>query len=330
MAADGSTKTVITAVFVNLGISVLKLGAFAVSGSGAMLSEGLHSIADTLNQALLWLGINRSQRPADDKHPYGYGAERYFWSLVSAMGIFVLGCGVTVYHGIHSILHPTPTEVGWITWAVLAISGVLEGAVLLMAVSAANKQRGDQSWRDFLRTSKDPTLLAVLFEDAVAVGGVIVAALGIMLSKVTGILIFDGIASVIIGLLLGALALMLALRNKALLVGQGDPELAAQVREVLAKNPSVDSVLKLKTRILAADAHSVDLQVEFSAERIVERVLPKFSDAMIAASDEDALRPIARDFAEKVLDELAIEVDHIEEAIREVAPSATHIDVEGD
>jgi solute carrier family 30 (zinc transporter), member 9 len=331
MENQESPKAVIAAVFVNLAISILKLAAFAVSGSGAMLAEGIHSIADTMNQALLWLGINRSKRPPDRSHPYGYGAERYFWALISALGIFVLGCGLTCYHGVTQLLNPTMPIVNWIVWVVLGIAGVLEGFVFLIAFSQANKQRKGTPWSVFLKTSTDPTLIAVLFEDAVAVLGVLVAAIGIGLSHITGMPIFDGIASILIGLLLGALALTLAIKNKNLLVGQAAAgSVEDQIRQIVSSNPAIDRIIGLRTRILAAGQHRVDLQVDFDPQILVDRMVTEIHDSYASLKTSKDLEMYMRKFADRIVDDLAAEVDRLEEEIRREIPSAQLIDIEGD
>ncbi len=331
MENQESPKAVIAAVFGNLVISILKLAAFAVSGSGAMLAEGIHSIADTMNQALLWLGIRRSNRPPDRSHPYGYGAERYFWALISALGIFVLGCGVTCYHGITQLLNPTMPTVTWIVWAVLGIAGVLEGGVFLIALSQANKVRQGKPWRVFFRTSTDPTLIAVLLEDAVAVLGVTVAAMGIGLSHLSGVPIFDGIASIIIGLLLGGLALTLAIKNKSLLVGQAAAgEIEDRVREIVSSNPAIDRIIALRTRILAAGKHRVDLQVDFDPQILVDRMVADIHASFSGLKTSEDLEKYMREFAARLVDDLAKEVDRLEAEIRNEIPSAQLIDIEGD
>jgi zinc transporter 9 len=331
MATDGSGGSVVAAIGGNFVIAVLKLIAFFVSGSGAMLAEGIHSIADTANQALLWLGIRRSQRPADESHPYGYGAERYVWALISAMGIFFLGCGVTVYHGVHQLLHPEPTDVGWLTWSVLALSALVEGGVLMLAVREANALRRGRGWIEYLRGTSDPTVIAVLFEDSVAVFGVFVAAAGIGLSRATGILAFDGIASIIIGALLGVLALALASKNKALLVGQrASDEVEEKITQLLERDPSIEKIVGLRTRVIAAHAHRVDLQVDFDASALVARLEPEVRAAADKAQTEDGLVEFSQEFGRRLIDELALEVDRIEQAIRDEVPSARLIDVEGD
>jgi zinc transporter 9 len=328
---ESGTKAVVAAVLGNLSIAVLKLVAFVFSGSGAMLAEGIHSIADTLNQALLYLGIRLSRRPADDSHPYGYGAERYFWALVSAMGIFVLGCGVTVYHGIHQLQHPELPDVGILTWSVLAISVVVEGGVLLLAIREANKSRGGRSWREFLRTSSDPTLIAVLFEDSIAVLGVLIAAAGIGLSRITGIAYFDGIASILIGLLLGGLALLLAAKNKSLLIGQAaDPRVEERIRMVVRAHPSVKKLISLRTRVLAAGEHQVDMQVDFEPNAIIDEMAGEIEEAWQGMKDHSDFDRFLRTFSDHLLDQLAQQVDNLEDRIRAEVPSVKLIDVEGD
>jgi len=327
--AGGSAKSVIAAVIGNGTVAVLKLFAFAVSGSGAMLAEGIHSVADTANQALLYLGIRRSQRPATEQHPYGFGAERYFWSLVSAMGIFVLGCGVTVYHGVEQLLHPTLPVVGWLTWAVLVISAILQGGVFAIAVRQANAQKGDQGLISYLKGSSDPTLIAVLLEDTIAVAGIGIAAAGIGLAMWTGIPHFDGAASILIGLLLGVLALLLAIKNKSLLIGRSaTPEVEAQIRKLVIRDPSVAKIVALRTRVLAAGEHRVDLQVDFDPEAIIDRLIAPYLDNIPVEAPE--MEKVLRDFGRRLIDDLALEVDRLEDKIRQEIPSVTLIDIEGD
>jgi zinc transporter 9 len=330
MAGKGG-GSVIAAVFGNGFITVIKLAAFFFSGSGAMLAEGIHSFADTLNQALLWFGIRRSQRPADKDHPYGYGAERYFWALVSAMGIFVLGCGVTVYHGVHSVLHPHMPEVGWLTWVVLAVSAAIESVVLGMAVVEANKQRDGQGWITYLRQSSDPTIMAVLFEDSIAVAGVFIAAAGIGLCYLTGNAVWDGIASIVIGLSLGALALALAIKNKQLLIGRAAaPHVEKTIHDIVAADPAVKKVLRLRTRVLAAGEHLIDLQVDFEPKSVVERLKDEILEKRDEVQTDEGLMAFAHEFGNRLIDEMALEVDRLEDSIRAEVPTARMIDVEGD
>ena len=331
MSSSEDGGSVVAAVLGNLFVAIIKLAAFSISGSGAMLAEGIHSVADTLNQALLWFGIQRSNRPADDSHPYGYGAERYFWALISAMGIFVLGCGVTVYHGVEQVLHPHMPHIGWLTWTVLGVAAVIEGSVLIKAIREAQRKKGDKSWLYFLRYSNDPTLLAVLFEDAIAVTGIGIAALGLGLCLWTGFPVFDGIASIIIGVMLGVLALVLAIKNKTLLIGRSaSPEIEQRIRRIVASDPAIAKVLQLKTRVLAAGDHLVDLQVDFDADSVINRLTDEILAAREEVKTDEGLMTFAHRFGAKLIDELAVEVDRLEDAIRKEVPSVSIIDVEGD
>ncbi|MCP4499210.1 MAG: cation diffusion facilitator family transporter [Deltaproteobacteria bacterium] len=331
MSAKGGTQTVVMAVVVNFVIAILKFLAFSVSGSGAMLAEGIHSVADTANQALLFLGIKKSERPADDTHPFGYGAERYFWALVSAMGIFVLGCGVTVYHGVHQLMHPVLPTVGALTWGVLGVSALLEGSVFLMALREANSQREGKSWIAFLKSSSDPTLIAVLLEDSIAVIGIGIASLGILLSSATGIPQFDGAASILIGLLLGALALLLAVKNKNLLVGISAPkDVEDTIQKLVSGHPSVEKLLSMRTRVLGSGNVQLDLQVDFSPDAIVDRMQEDIHKAYENIENKEEFEAFCRSFGRDLVDELALEVDRLEQAIRKEVPQAQIIDVEGD
>lgn len=176
---DGSTAApVLPALLGNVAVTAAKLVAFAFSGSGAMLAEGLHSAADSMNSAFLLIGVRLSRRPADARYPYGHGAERYFWSLVSAMGDFLLGGGATIYHGIREFGQPEPIRINALTWVVIGCAGLVDGGVFLVSLRRASRRRGERSWRIYLREATDPALLALLYEDGVAVAGLIVAAAG--------------------------------------------------------------------------------------------------------------------------------------------------------
>ncbi len=327
--AGSSQKSVVAAIAGNFVVTVLKFGAFLASGSGAMMSEAIHSLADTLNQSLLLLGLKRAARPADPTHPYGYGKEQYFWALVSAMGIFVFGCGVTVYHGIHQIMHPEVSRVTWLTWAVLGGAALLEGIVLFVAIQETRKARQARgvSWRVFLSKEGDPTLLAVLFEDAIAIFGVVVAAVGIWLSHALNEPRIDGVASVIIGLLLGALALLLAIRNKELLIGQSAPEsINKTIWDTVAADPAVNVVGQVKTHVIASGKLAVDINLDMDAKAVMKKVLPQFK----SLNADDKIRTEAEEFGEALVEQLGVEVDRLENDIREKVPGVAFIDIEED
>jgi zinc transporter 9 len=247
------------------------------------------------------------------------------------MGIFFLGAGITIYHGIHTFLHPGHIQITSLTWIVLALALLIEGAVLVLAVRAANQRRAGRSWQEFLSTARDPALLAVLLEDTVAVAGVFIAAAGIVLAHLFGNPLFDAAASVLIGLLLGAMAVVLAMRNRTLLLGQSaSAELERKIRTIVTHDPVVGRILHLRTRILDVDAHLVNLEVDFDPDTIVQRLKPEIRDAAEGIQSADDLEAFARTFARRLVDELAVEVDRLEERVRESVPTARIIDIEGE
>ena len=314
----------------NTVLTVIKFAAFAFSGSGAMLSESIHSLADSFNQGLLFLGISRSQRPPDRMFHYGYGVERYLFSLLSAVGIFVLGCGVTVYHGIHLLLHPHELSVDWVTFAVLGVSLLVEGSVLLQAMRAVAASKGDQGFLEHIRESSDPTVLAVLFEDGAACLGVLVAAAGIGLSQATGDPMFDAIASITIGLMMGAIAVWLGYRNRQLILG---PAIPAAMEDAVARyiesQESVHSVHGIKSRVVAADRFRLKAEIDYNGRFLAEQHQEWFADRLadVERGDVDAAT-LAAEFGEKMLDSLGREVDRIEAGIVRRFPQLRYLDLE--
>ena len=227
MAAQGSRGAVIAAIVGNSLVMVAKFIAFAFTGATSMFSEAIHTLADLLNQILLLVGIVRSEKSADPDFAYGYMAERYVWALISAVGIFFLGCGVTIYHGVESLFsdHHELKDVNWAV-GVLIFSLILEGYVLWVAVKAGMQQAEGKPFLKFLRTEADPATVAVILEDSAACLGVIIAMVAIILSNVTGHAYWDAIGSITIGVLLGLIAVWLIYRNTQLLVGASIPPLS--------------------------------------------------------------------------------------------------------
>ncbi|MGI9175019.1 MAG: cation diffusion facilitator family transporter, partial [Rhodothermales bacterium] len=214
-----SKKAIYAAIVGNFAIAITKFIAAGISGSSAMLTEGIHSLVDTGNGGLLLFGLHRSRRPADEQHPFGYGKEVYFWTLMVAVLIFGLGGGISIYEGIQHMLHPEPIGDPTLSYIVLALAIVFEGIVWFIAWREFNRLRGDvSSWR-FIRATKDPTLFAVLFEDTAALLGLVVALVGIFLSRQLEMPILDGAASVVIGVILCVTATLLLKESKGLLVG---------------------------------------------------------------------------------------------------------------
>lgn len=220
MAAAGSTSVVVVALACNLGIALAKFTAAAWTGSSAMLSEAIHSLVDTSNQGLLLHGIRRSRRPADAFHPFGYSKELYFWSFVVAILLFSLGAGVAIYEGVEKLIDPHPVTDPIVNYIVLAVAFILEGFSAARAVKEFNGRRGAMPALVALRASKDPALFTVLLEDAAALIGLTIAAIGIAISDITGSPTADGYASILIGLLLGAVAAFMSIEIRSLIIGE--------------------------------------------------------------------------------------------------------------
>lgn len=271
------------ALAANLGIAVAKFVAAAVSGSSAMLTEGFHSVVDSLNQLLLLYGQKRASRPPDDRHPLGYGRELYFWSFVVAILIFSTGAGLSIYEGVRHIRHPEPMRTPWINYAVLAVSLLLEAASWAIAVREFSVAKGDQGWWEAVRRSKDPPSFIVLFEDSAAMFGLFVAGAGVSLSLATGDPRWDGAASVVIGLALAVVALALARESKDLLIGEpADPLLEAAVRAAVDRRPEVTGVNEITTIHIGPRNIFVGLSVDFEDRVPVGRV-----EAMIAEAETE-------------------------------------------
>ena len=329
--AGSSRSAVVIALLGNGGLTIIKFAAFVFSGSGAMFSEAIHSLADTVNQGLLFVGIRGSEKPADALFPYGYGADRYLYSLLSAVGIFVLGCGVTVYHGVHSLLHPPELSLSWVPLAVLGVSFVVEGSVLLTAARVVWSKKGDLSLIQYLRSTSDPTAAAVLLEDAVACAGVLVAFVGIGLAQLTGNAVFDALGAIIIGLMLGAVAVWLGIRNRALLLGPAIPrDLQAKVESFLRELPEVQRIRRVRTRIVGADRFRFQAELDFDGRVLGARLAQFVHERAPDLHDEAAREKFAADFGEQLLDELGREVDRIEAQLGEKYPRLKYVDLEAD
>src|SRR3954449_8591920 len=209
-AATTSTRTLVIALAANLGIAASKFLAAAITGSSAMLTEGVHSVVDSANQLLLMWGRHASKRPPDKLHPFGYGRELYFWSFVVAVMVFALGAGVSIYEGILHIAHPEPAVSPAIAYAVLLIAFLLEGWSTIEAYRDFKKAKGALSWWQAIRRSKDPPAFIVLLENGAAMAGIIAAAVGLALSQLSGDPFYDGAASIVIGTILAITAFILA------------------------------------------------------------------------------------------------------------------------
>jgi len=259
--ASESKTAIVAAIFGNVAIAVTKFVAAAFTGSAAMLSEAIHSVVDTGNDALMLLGIHRSRKPPDFEHPFGHGRELYFWTLIVGVLIFAVGGGMSAYEGIMHIRHPTPTEsAGW-SYAVLAASACFEGVSWLFGWRAFGKERAGRGILETIHASKDPTTFSVLLEDTAALAGLLVAFLGIFLGRRLGLPALDGVASVAIGALLCAVASLMVYESKGLLIGEGvDRETLESLRALVESDADVEHVQHLHT--IYQSAHVVLLIIE--------------------------------------------------------------------
>ena len=250
-----STLTVIVAFAANVAIAIAKTVAAVVTGSASMVAEAAHSWADSGNEVFLLIANRRAARPPDRAHPFGHGREVYFWSLFAAIGLFAVGAGVSVTHGIQELRHPEPAESFVVAYVVLAISLVLEGTSLTQAWRQARDgaRRRHQDLLDHVLATSDPTVRAVFFEDSAAIAGILIAAAGIGLHEVTGSAVPDAIGSILVGLLLGVVAIVLIERNRDFLVGQlADDQARDLVLRWLLAQPEIDRVSQLEIMIVGA------------------------------------------------------------------------------
>jgi cation diffusion facilitator family transporter len=266
--ANHSSKTVIYAALAgNAAIAVTKFGAALFTGSSAMFSEGVHSLVDTGNQVLLLLGIKQSGREPTPEHPFGFGLRLYFWSFVVAILIFGVGSGVSIYEGIEKIHSPHRVENAWVNYAVLSLGIVFEGAVWIVAFRAFKALKGKHGWIDAIRNSKDPAVFTVLFEDTAALAGLVVAFGGIFAGQALDMPVLDGVASVIIGLILALTASFLAYECLGLLTGESvSPRKRARMTEIAQAHAGVDHVNEVVTMYFGPDNVLVALSLDFDDE----------------------------------------------------------------
>lgn len=262
--AGSSKKVIYAALAGNSLVAVTKFIAAALTGSSAMLSEGIHSVVDTGNQLLLLLGLHKAKKPADDRFPFGHGKEVYFWSFVVALLIFAVGAGVSLYEGVHHLTHPTPITDPFINYIVLGLAILFEGASLYFALTEFSRAKGKWSYLEAVSKGKDPTIFVVLFEDMAAMLGLLVAFFGVLLSQLTGNLIYDGLASIIIGLILGGTAIWLAYETKGLLIGESaNAQVVADIRKIVSTYPQVENVNQVLTMHMGPQYILVNLSVDF-------------------------------------------------------------------
>ena len=310
---DGSTKAVITAVVANGLVTMAKFVGFALSGSSALLAEAIHSLADTANQGLLYLGIKRSQRVADVKYHFGYGQERYFWNLVSAVTIFFLGCIYTIMHALEQLKHGHEPEMSWIAFCIIGFAFIMEGYSLWVALKEFTRQQKEENmgFIQYIKETRDPTTLAVLIEDSVAVLGLFFALTGMGLAAYTGSALFDIGAAIGIGVLMGLLAFFLAATNKKYLLNVSDGEINSVALDAWSKDKRVQDVRHIHSIVLSPEESVVMAELELREEAL-------FRD-MTEEEIQQAIRFMQR------LDDVR---GSLERAVQRKAAEAKHIYIE--
>lgn len=265
--ATGSKKVIYVALLGNLLIALTKFSAAVYTGSSAMLSEGIHSLVDTGNGGLLLYGMRRAKRPPDKRFPFGYGKEIYFWSFVVALLIFSLGAGFSIYEGVRHLQEPNEIDNPLVNYVVLGVSMLFEGGAWLVALKEFRRQKGEQGYLEAVEAGKDPTAFAVLLEDSAALLGLLVALAGLALSQMTGNMIFDGGASIVIGLILASTAVLLARETKGLLIGESaSQEVVEGIRDLVEKMPGVDRTNEILTMHVGPDYVLVNISLMLSSK----------------------------------------------------------------
>jgi cation diffusion facilitator family transporter len=267
MAATGGTRTIVTALIANFTISIAKFFGFVITSSSAMLAEAVHSLADTSNQALLLLGKKRSKKSPSAERPFGFGRERFFWAFVVSIVLFSLGSMYAVYEGIEKIRHPHEIESLWWALAILLFAMVMEAYAFQTAVKESRLYKGNHSWKSFIRRSRIPELPVVLLEDFGALMGLVFAFVCVLIADVTGNAVWDGIGTLSIGILLGLIAIILAIETKSLLIGEGAlPEQSMRIENAIISSPEVSSLIDMRTEYLGPETLLVAAKIEFSGE----------------------------------------------------------------
>ncbi|XP_066348599.1 metal tolerance protein C4-like isoform X2 [Miscanthus floridulus] len=329
---EHSHRAVNTALWCNFLVFSLKFGVWISTSSHVMLAELVHSVTDFANQALLAYGLSSSRRAPDALHPYGYSKERFVWSLISAVGIFCLGSGATIVHGVQNLWNSQPPEN--IHWAALVI-----GASLLVAIKAVRKgaeAEGMSIW-DYIWRGHDPTSVAVMTEDGAAVTGLAIAAASLVAVQMTGNAMYDPIGSIIVGNLLGMVAIFLIQRNRHALIGRAiDDHDMQRVLEFLKSDPVVDALYDCKSEVIGPGFFRFKAEIDFNGVVLVQNYLERtgrgtwakqFREAAMSKDDTELLRVMAN-YGEDVVEALGYEVDRLESEIQKLVPGIKHVDIE--
>lgn len=322
---------VLAAVGGNFFVTIIKFSAAVVSNSSSMLSEAIHSLADTINQVLLLIGLQRSTKKADETFEYGYGNERFFWALISACGVFFIGAGVTGFNGIATLARPHHVEFSSLVFGVLFVSFIIEGYTFLVAARALKKDFPDASWNERI-SQADPSTLSVFLEDAVAVLGIFVASVSIILSYITGNVVWDAMGSLIIAVLLAAVAVTLIVKNRSYLIGKALPkDIQEEVLEFLNAEPVVEKVIDFKSVTVGFGSYRIKCEIEFNGSALLreayqmENLRDEFEEIK---NDFETFKRFSVDYADRIPRLIGRKIDEIEVHIKKMHPSIKHIDIE--
>ena len=272
--SSSARPVIYLALACNAAIALSKFAAAAISGSAAMLAEGVHSLTDIGNQVLLLYGLRRARRPADEQFPFGYGKEVYFWSFVVAIEVFTVGAGAALVRGILQLQHPERLDHPIVSYVVLAVSAVFEGGSWLFAVSEFSKTKGRRTYLEAVRHGKDPSRFMVLFEDSAALLGLVIAACGIALVQLTGKALYDGVASILIGLVLAVTAVWLGYETKGLLIGESaNRDVVADIRRVAGEIRGINRVYEVLSMHVGPQFILVAVTLELSHDHAREHAI---------------------------------------------------------
>jgi len=322
---------VIAAFSGNLVVCAAKFFGFFITGSGAMFSEAIHSFADSANQFLLMLGVKLSVKKPNSLYPYGHGKERFIWALISACGIFFIGCGITTYHGVVSLFEHA--EIHFSIWAIiiLAFAFIVESFTLWLAIKDLKEHFPNARIKTIIKQA-DPTTLAVVYEDGLAVLGVLIAGASILLTYLTGNVYWDSIGSIIIGLMLGAVAILLIAKNRNYLLTKSIPrEIEEIILDILNEDPTIEKVLDFKSAVLDIDKYLIKCDVEFNASALMK----EFNNHHFLQNEYEEVKEsyenfmkFSVDYMDRVPRLVGRRIDEIEKKIRAVVPEAIFIDIE--
>ena len=328
---EGS-RSVVVALFGNIFVTIIKTIVAVFSSSASMFAESVHSLADTLNQSLLLIGLKRSKKPADKSRGYGYGIERFFWSLISACGILFIGAGVTVYHSVDSLIHHSANNIHDFNYYIiltLCVAFVVEGITLLIALK---ELRGKRKLSLKIFDDVDPVTLAVVYEDGAAVLGVIVALIAQFLMHFTANNVYDSIGGIIVGLILAFLAILLIVKNHQYIIGKSlDKNTTEEIIEFLLEDPCIENILDFKSVAVDINKYRIYATVEWNGSPLYEEIY----DAGDLKEEFDTIKNDFRKFAKlmfKTTDRIprlvGSHIDKIEKKIKEKFPQISYVDIE--